>query len=68
MKQRVQDAVRTCAVCQHNKSEHLQPAGLLLPLPVPQGVWTDIAMDFVEALPRVRGKSVILTVVDRFSK
>ena len=25
-------------------------------------------MDFIEALPRVRGKSVILTVVDRFSK
>ncbi|KAF0930129.1 hypothetical protein E2562_030301 [Oryza meyeriana var. granulata] len=33
-----------------------------------KGVWTDIALDFVEALPRVRGKSVILTVVDRFSK
>jgi hypothetical protein len=64
MKQRVQDAARMCAVCQHNKSEHLQPAGLLLPLLVPQGVWTDIAMDFVEALPRVRDKSVILTVVD----
>jgi transposase InsO family protein len=31
-------------------------------------VWTDIALDFVEALPHVRGKSVILTVVDRFSK
>ena len=28
----------------------------------------DIALDFVEALPCVRGKSVILTVVDRFSK
>jgi hypothetical protein len=68
MKQLVQDLVRTCVVCQRNKSEHLHPAGLLLPFPVPQGVWTDIALDFVEALPRVRGKSVILTVVDRFSK
>jgi hypothetical protein len=68
MKQLVQDMVRACAVCQRYKSEHLHPAGLLLPLPVPQGVWTDIALDFVEALPRVRGKSVILTVVDRFSK
>ena len=35
---------------------------------MPQGIWTDIALDFVEALPRVRGKTVILTVVDRFSK
>jgi hypothetical protein len=68
MKQLVQDLVRTCVVCQRYKSEHLHPAGLLLPLPVPQGVWTDIALDFIEALPRVRGKSVILTVVDRFSK
>jgi hypothetical protein len=68
MKQAVQDWVRSCAVCQRNKAEHLHPAGLLLPLPVPQGVWTDIALDFIEALPRVRGKSVILTVVDRFSK
>jgi hypothetical protein len=25
-------------------------------------------MDFVEALPKVGGKSIILTVVDRFSK
>jgi hypothetical protein len=68
MKRVVQDFVRDCPVCQRYKSEHLQPAGVLLPLPVPQGVWSDIAMDFVEALPRVRGKSVILTVVDRFSK
>jgi hypothetical protein len=35
---------------------------------VPTAVWSDVAMDFVEALPKVNGKSVILTVVDRFSK
>jgi hypothetical protein len=31
-------------------------------------VWADVGLDFIEALPRVNGKSVILTVVDRFSK
>jgi transposase InsO family protein len=64
----VQDYVRACLTCQRHKSEHLHPAGLLLPLPVPTTVWADIGMDFIEALPRVNGKSVILTVVDRFSK
>jgi hypothetical protein len=28
----------------------------------------DLAIDFIEGLPKVAGKSVILTVVDRFSK
>jgi hypothetical protein len=31
-------------------------------------VWSDIGIDFIEALPRVNGKTIILTVVDRFSK
>jgi len=31
-------------------------------------VWADVAMDFVEALPKVNGKTVILTIVDCFSK
>lgn len=39
-----------------------------MPLPVPSSVWTDIGLDFIDALPRVGGKSVILTVVDCFSK
>jgi len=64
----VQDFVRACATCQRNKSEHLHPAGLLQPLDVPSIVWADVAMDFVEGFPRINGKSVILTVVDRFSK
>ncbi|WVZ93030.1 hypothetical protein U9M48_039053 [Paspalum notatum var. saurae] len=67
-KRTVQEFVRACETCQRNKIEHLQPAGLLQPLEVPLAVWTDIAMDFIEALRRVHGKTVILTVVDRFSK
>ena len=64
----VQDWVRRCSTCQRNKTETLQPAGLLQPLEVPSQVWADISMEFVEGLPKVGGKSVILTVVDRFSK
>lgn len=65
---RVREFVRSCSTCQRNKTEHLHPAGLLQPLPVPSEVWCDISMDFIEAFPKVGGKSVLLTVVDRFSK
>jgi transposase InsO family protein len=64
----VAEFVRACATCQQNKAEHLHRAGLLQLLEVPSAVWVDVAMDFVEAFPRVHGKSVVLTVVDRFSK
>jgi hypothetical protein len=37
-------------------------------LTVSNTVWIDVAMDFVKGFPKVGGKSVILTVVDRFSK
>lgn len=66
MTRRVREFVKGCSTCQRNKSEHLHPAGLLQPLPIPHNVWSDIAMDFVEGLPKVGGKSVILTIVDSF--
>jgi hypothetical protein len=64
----VRNFIRGCSVCQGNKTEHLHPVGLLQPLTVPDAVWTDIAMDFIEGFPKVGGNSVVLTVVDRFSK
>jgi hypothetical protein len=64
----VRDFVKGCSVCKRNKTEHLHAARLLQPLSVPSSVWSDIAMDFVEGFPKVGGKSVILMVVDRFSK
>jgi hypothetical protein len=64
----VEDFVRSYLTCQRNKSEQLQPGGLLQSLEVPSQVWADISMDFVEGLPKVHGKTVILSVVDRFSK
>jgi hypothetical protein len=48
--------------------DHLHPAALLQLLDVPSNVWVYVAMDFIEGLPRINGKSVILTVVDKFSK
>jgi hypothetical protein len=64
----VRDFVMSCATCQRNKTEALHPAVLLQPLPMPSRVWADISIDFIEALPKVHGKSVILTDADRFSK
>lgn len=68
MKKFVLNYIRACEVCQKCKSDLAAYPGLLQPLPLPQGVWEDVAMDFIEGLPKSRGKDVILVVIDRFSK
>ncbi len=60
--------VASCHVCAQTKSSNSPPAGLLRPLPIPSRPWSHIALDFVTGLPLSAGNTVILTVVDRFSK
>ncbi|KAI2644103.1 Transposon Tf2-6 polyprotein [Labeo rohita] len=60
--------VLACPVCAAGKDSNRPPAGLLQPLSVPSWPWSHIAMDFITGLPLSSGKTVVLTVVDRFSK
>lgn len=60
--------IRGCEVCQRHKAEHTAPAGLLQPLPIPDRIWEDISMDFIDGLPNSNGKTTIFVVVDRLSK
>jgi ribosomal protein L21E len=67
-KQTVKDYVAQCMVCQQAKTERVASPGLLSPLPIPDGSWKVITMDFIEGLPRSQSYNCILVVVDRFSK
>ena len=60
--------VAQCLDCQYVKYETKRVAGLLCPLPVPHRPWEDLSLDFITGLPLYHGNTVILVVVDRFSK
>uniref|UniRef100_A0A3P9L311 Gypsy retrotransposon integrase-like protein 1 n=1 Tax=Oryzias latipes TaxID=8090 RepID=A0A3P9L311_ORYLA len=64
----VREYVAACSVCAHSKNSNSPPSGHLLPLPTPSRPWSHIALDFVTGLPPSQGHTVILTVIDRFSK
>ncbi|XP_075449336.1 uncharacterized protein LOC142490799 [Ascaphus truei] len=64
----VEEFVKACSICARNKVPRVRPAGLLLPLPIPDRPWSHISMDFIVELPESKGKNTILVVIDRFSK
>ncbi|CAM8924213.1 unnamed protein product [Rhodiola kirilowii] len=68
MSKEVQNYVRNCAICQTHKSDLSAKPGLLQPLPIPDGIWESISLDFIEGLPSSFNKHCIFVVVDRLSK
>ena len=55
-------------VCQQNKVETNKTLGLLQPLSISSQHWEEVSMDFITGLPKSKGKSVIMVVVDRLTK
>jgi len=68
MKQQVHNYVQTCNTCQLAKPERINYPGLLEPLPVPEGAWHPITMDFIDGLPQSGKFNCILVIVDKFTR
>src|SRR6266540_2289670 len=69
MKREIARYVAECDVCQKVKADHLKPADILQPLPIPSWKWVDIHMDFIIGLPHTpKGNDSIWVIVDRLMK
>jgi transposase InsO family protein len=64
----VKQYCRTCDTCARNKTPRHAPYGQLRPLPIPDGVWDSVSMDFVVELPESDGYNTIYVCVDRLTK
>ncbi len=68
LKDDAEEYVKTCLVSQQNRTLNKKQAGLLQPLPIPEGPWESVSMDFMVSLPPSRGFDAIIVVVDQFNK
>ena len=68
LKSDIEKFVAECLVCQQNKVETIKTPSLPHPLSIPSQPWEEISMDFITGLPKSKGKSVIMVVVDRLTK
>ena len=70
----VKDYVQTCTMCQRTKVARHLPYGKLASLPIPNGPWAEISMDFITDLPNsyepgsTTVRDSILVIVDRYTK
>ncbi|WPJ61302.1 hypothetical protein SMAC4_13436 [Sordaria macrospora] len=74
MKDVITEVLHECEICHKTKANRHKPYGLLEPLPVSEGPWQCVTMDFITKLPVSRDPATgieydsILVVVDRFTK
>ena len=68
MHKEVGQYVRNCHICQRSRTARHAPFGILRPLPIPEGPWQDLSMDFITGLPWSNGYNAILVVVCRLTK
>ena len=69
MRADVEEFVSSCDNCQRNKASNQKPNGLLQPLQVPEGLWTNVSMDLITRLPETKhGNTAIVVFVDRLAK
>jgi hypothetical protein len=58
MKSATQAFVAGCLVCQQTKPNRTKYPWMLAPLPIPEGAWQVISLDFIEGLPKSKGMFV----------
>ncbi|KAH8320326.1 hypothetical protein KR067_013072, partial [Drosophila pandora] len=68
MQRDVRKYVRKCETCMRYKPSQIQGAGKML-TQVPEEPWATVCADFVGPLPRSKhGNTMLLVIIDRFSK
>jgi transposase InsO family protein len=68
----VREYVLSCQVCQNIAIPRHKPYGKLQSLPIPEGPWKEVSLDFITQLPSsyigTKEYDAILVVVDRYTK
>ena len=68
----VREYISTCQTCQNIAIPRHKPYGKLESLPIPEGPWKEVSLDFITQLPSsyigTKEHNAILVVVDRYTK
>jgi hypothetical protein len=64
----VKQYIQGCYLCACNKVRNQKPAGLLQPLPSPEGLWLWTQSDFITQLPLSKGFDAIYVIANWLMK